>query len=147
MIMLKSNNGEGIMEMQKRRFERFDPAVPIFGYFELTHEVTGEFRNREEFLIKNISMGGFNLISNYPPIIGDPYQIFINYGKEKHEFRVKIVHSRILRFQSQPEGVFKPGVVYSTGCEIDYENLEQKNLVLEIIKNDCGYPPPADLEQ
>jgi hypothetical protein len=131
----------------KRKHDRFDPAIPIFGYFELTNEVTGEFRNREEFLIKNISVGGFNLISNYPPAIGNPYQIFIKYALEKHEFRVQIVHSRILRFQDQSESVLKPGVVYATGCEIVYESELQKNLVLEIIKNDCGYPPPAGLGQ
>ena len=134
------------MEVQ-RRFERFDPAVPIFGYFELTSEVTGEFRNREEFLIKNISVGGFNLISNYPPAIGNSYQIFVNYGLEKHEFKVTIVHSRILRFQEEQASVLRPGVVYSTGCEIAYESTLQKNLVLEIIKNDCGYPAPAVPEE
>ena len=126
-----------------RNFDRFNPTVPIFGYFELTNEVTGEFRNREEFLIKNISVGGFNLISNYPPAIGNLYQVFVNYGQEKREFKVKIVHSRILRFQDQPESVLKPGVVYATGCEINYENALQKTLVLEIIKNDCANPPPA----
>jgi len=130
------------MEIQ-RKHERFDPVVPIFGYFELTNEVTGEFRNREEFLLKNISLGGFNLISNYPPAIGIPYQIFVNYGREKHEFKVSIVHSRILRFQALPESILKPGVVYATGCEIVYESELQKTLVLEIIKNDCGYPAPA----
>jgi hypothetical protein len=129
-----------------RAFERFDPVIPIVGYFELTREVTGEFRNREEFLIKNISLGGFNLISNYPPAIGNPYQIFINYGAEKHEFQIKIVHSRILRFQEKPESVLRSGVVYSTGCEIAFDNEVQKNLVLEIIKNDCGDSPPADPE-
>lgn len=127
----------------RRKFERFDPTTPILGYFELTKVVTGEFRNREEFLIKNISVSGFNLISNYPPAIGDPYQVFINYGQEKHEFQIKVVHSRILRFQDLPESVLRPGVVYSSGCEITYENEVQKNLVLEIIKNDCGYPTPA----
>ena len=127
----------------KRKHNRFDPTVPIFGYFELTNEVTGEFRNREEFLIKNISLGGFNLISNYSPAIGNSYQIFVNYGQGKHEFMVKTINSRILRFQDHPESVFKTGVVYSTGCEITNENADQKNLVLEIIKNDCGYPPPA----
>jgi len=126
-----------------RKFERFDPTTPIFGYFELTREVTGEFRNREEFLIKNISLGGFNLISNYPPAIGNPYQIFINYGQEKHEFQIKVVHSRILRFQEKPESVLRSGVVYSSGCEIAYENEVQKSLVLEIIKNDCNAPPPG----
>ena len=40
----------------------------------MTNEVTGEFLNREEFVIKNISMGGINVMSNYPPIIGDSYR-------------------------------------------------------------------------
>jgi hypothetical protein len=133
------------MEMQ-RSYERFDPAITIYGYFELTNEVTGEFRNHEEFLLKNISLNGFNLISNYPPTIGEPYQIFIDYGHEKHEFRVKVVHSRILRFQGAAAGVLKPGIVYSTGCAIGYENAEQKKLVLEIIKNDCGDPALAGPE-
>jgi hypothetical protein len=128
----------------KRKFERFDPVTPIFGYFELTKEVTGEFRNREGFLIKNIALGGVNLISNYQPVIGDPYQIFVNYGQEIHEFNVKIIHSRILHFLDKPESVLKTGVVYSSGCEIVYKNEAQKNLVLLIIKNDCGYPPPAN---
>lgn len=128
---------------QKRKYERFDPAIQINGYFELNKEVRGEFRNREEFLIKNISLNGFNLISNYAPAIGNPYQIFINYGQQKHEFMVNILHSRILRFQDQPEGIFNPGVVYSTGCEIVSENDPQKNLIREIIKNDCSFPAPA----
>jgi hypothetical protein len=132
------------MQMQ-RSYERFDPAISIFGYFELTNVVTGEFRNREEFLIKNVSLNGFNLISNYPPTIGDPYQIFINYGRVKHEFMVKVIHSRILRFQGEPESVLRPGIVYSTGCEIGFENAAQKKLVLEIIKNDCGDPAQAAL--
>jgi hypothetical protein len=46
------------MMEDERKNERFDPAIPINGFFELTQVVTGEFRNREEFLMKNISLGG-----------------------------------------------------------------------------------------
>lgn len=127
---------------KERQHIRFDPAVQIVGYFELINEVTGEFQNHEAFIIKNISLGGFNLISNYPPAIENKYHIFIKYGNEKHEYKVKVIHSRILRFQDQPEGILKPGIVYSTGCVILDETELQKDLVLEIIKNDCGYPAP-----
>jgi hypothetical protein len=127
-------------KMEIRQNERFDPGAPIYGYFELIHEVTGEFLNREEFLIKNISMGGANLLSNYPPRIGDSYQVLVRYGGEKHALNVKIVHSRILRFQGRAEGIFRPGVVYSTGCQIAFENEFQKNLILGIIQNDCVVP-------
>ena len=127
---------------KERQNIRFDPAVQIVGYFELCNEVTGEFQNREEFIIKNISLGGFNLISNYPPVIENTLRIFINYDKQKNDFMIKVIHSRILRFQDQPDGVLKPGIVYSTGCVILDETETQKDLVLEIIKNDCGYPGP-----
>lgn len=130
--------------MIARNFERFDANAPIFGYFELTNEVTGEFLNREEFMIKNISMGGINLLSNYPPLIGNSYQILIRYGGEKHAFDIKIVHSRILRFQSQPQGIFRPGLVYGSGCQISFESDFQKNLILGIIQNDCGIPAVQD---
>jgi len=130
--------------MEIRQGGRFDPEAPIYGYFELTNEVSGEFLNREEFLIKNISMGGANLLSNYPPRIGDSYQVLIHYGGEKHPFMVKIVHSRIQRFQKQPKGVFRTGVVYSTGCQIFFDNDFQKNLILGIIRNDCGIPAISD---
>ncbi len=130
--------------METRISERFDPIAPISGYFELTNVVTGEFLNREEFVIKNISMSGISVLSNYPPIIGDSYSVLIRYGGDKHSFSVKIVHSRILRFQGLAEGIFRPGVVYATGCQISFQNDFQKNLILGIIQNDCGIPIFAD---
>lgn len=124
--------------MNIRTHERFDPEAPIFGYFELTGEVTGEFLNREEFLVKNLSMGGINVLSNYPPLIGNVYPVLIHYGGEKHAFTVNVVQSRIQRIQKLPEGVFRPGVVYSSGCQILFENDFQKNMVQGIILNECG---------
>lgn len=126
--------------MEARTFERFDPESPIFGHFELANEVTGEFLNREQFQIKDISMGGMNVMSNYPPLIGNSYTVLIHYGGEKHPFTVMIAHSRIVRFQARPEGVFKPGAVYSSGCRIQFAEEWQKKLVLGIIQNDCGIP-------
>jgi hypothetical protein len=125
----------------EREHERFNPDPPIFGYFELTGEVIGEFPNREEFQLKNISMGGLNLLSNYPPLINNVYPILIRYGGEKHPFRMTVVHSRIQRFQAKAEGIFRTGVVYSSGCRIDFENEFQKNLILGIIQNECGVNP------
>ena len=124
--------------MATRQHERFDPERPIYGYCELRNEVTGEFLNREEFQVKNISMGGVNLMSNYPPLINNTYPVLIRYGGEKHPFTVKIVHSRILRFQDRPEGIFRPGVVYATGCQFQFDDDFQKKLISAIIENECG---------
>jgi hypothetical protein len=129
--------------VNERDSERFDPVTPIFGYFELTNEVMGEFLNREEFLIKNVSPGGISIVSNYPPAIGNIYPVFIHYGGEKHAFSLRIVHSRILRFQIQPEGIFRVGVVYASGCQILFEDDSQMQLILGIIQNDCSIPTQA----
>jgi hypothetical protein len=130
--------------MSDRISERFDPDAPIFGHFELTHEVTGEFLNREMFLIKNISVGGFNLLSNYPPFIGNDYPVIVEYEGQRHSFSIRIIHSRVFRFLGRPEGIFRVGLVYACGCQIQFQNDAQKSLVLRIIQNDCGIPVAAE---
>jgi len=130
--------------MEIRQNGRFDPESLIYGYFELVNDVTGEFLNREEFLVKNISMSGVNFMSNYPPLINNSYQVLIHYGGEKHLFSVQIIHSRILRFQREPEGIFRSGVVYATGCQFLFENEFQKNLIAGIIRNECAVPLSHD---
>jgi hypothetical protein len=131
--------------MSDRISERFDPDAPILGHFELTNEVTGEFLNREVFLIKNISMGGFNLLSNYPPLIGNDYPIVVEYEGQRHAFAIRIIHSHVFSFLGRPEGIFREGLVYACGCQIHFENAAQKSLVLCIIQNDCGIPVVAGM--
>lgn len=125
-----------------RQFDRFDPAGDIIGYFELKNEVTGQFRNSEEFLIRNISSRGFNLLSNYSPNVGNMYQIFVDYGGRKEEFEIKIIHSRIFRYLNRLESVFRPGIVYALGCQILSETETQKSIVQDIIRNECQSPAP-----
>lgn len=126
----------------KRQFDRFDPVGDIIGYFELKSEVTGQFRNSEEFLVRNISSRGFNLLSNYSPNVGNVYQIFVDYGGKKVEFEIKIIHSRIFRYLNEQESILRSGVVYSHGCQILSETETQKILVQDIIRNECQSPAP-----
>ena len=130
----------------KRQFDRFDPVGDIIGYFELKNEVTGQFRNSEEFLIRNISTRGFNLLSNYSPNVGNIYQILVDYGGRKEEFEIKIIHSRIFRYLNQQESIFRSGVVYSHGCQILSETETQKNIVQDIIQNECQSPAAKPAE-
>jgi hypothetical protein len=130
--------------IKQRRHIRFDTISDVVGYFGSAKEVTGEFPNRGSFMVKNISLGGFNLISNFQPTVGDSYQVLINYNDAKYEFVVNIIFSNILRFQMEPAGILDPGVVFSVGCEIHYHNEAQKNLIMEMIKNNCGYPAPEN---
>lgn len=128
---------------ENRQHERFEPAIPIPGFYELNGEVLGEFRNREAFRVRNISLGGFNLVSNHAPAIGEPCPIVVHYGEASHEFDVRIVHSRILRFQAAAEGILRAGIVYATGCEILHGNEGQEALIQQIIRDDCRPPLEA----
>jgi hypothetical protein len=123
--------------IEQRKDERFDPITNIVGYFELKKEMTGQFQNFEEFIVKNISLSGYNLLANYSPGIGQNYNIFVNYGKKKYEFAIKVIYSRISHILETSQSVLRAGVVYSIGCEVFVDRALQKNLALTIIKNDC----------
>ncbi len=122
---------------ENRQHARYVPVTPIPGFYELSGEVLGEFRNREAFQVRNISLGGFSLVSNHAPVIGEPCPIVVHYGGARHEFDVRIVHSRILRFQAAAEGILRAGIVYATGCEILHGNRDQEALIRQIIRDDC----------
>ena len=124
---------------KERAHIRFDTVDEVSGYFGCINDLTGGFADNERFMVKNISLGGFNLISNYQPAIDNDYQIFINYQEKKFAFAVKVVYTRVFRFQTDLESILKPGIVFSIGCQIQFENDSQKNLLMDIIRNKCGY--------
>lgn len=125
---------------KEREHIRFNIVSAISGYFGCINDLTGGFPGNKEFIVKNISLGGFNLISNHQPAIGNDYQILINYLEKKFAFAVKIVYARVFRFQIDSESVLKPGIVFSIGCQTYVQNEVQKNLLMDIIRNKCGYP-------
>jgi hypothetical protein len=123
--------------IEQRRDERFDPITEIVGCFKLKKEMTGRFQNFEEFIIKNISLSGYNFLSNYSPNLGQNYNIFVDYGNKKYEFAIKIVHSRVSHILESSKSVLRAGVVYSIGCEVVVDRQFQNNLPLPKIKHDC----------
>jgi hypothetical protein len=125
---------------KKREHLRFDTVSEVSGHFGCINELTGGFPSNEGFIVKNISLGGFNLISNYQPAIDTDYQIFVNYQEKKFAFAVKVVYAQVFRFQTDADCVLKPGIVFSIGCQIHFNNEAQKNLLMDIIRNKCGYP-------
>jgi|GEM_PF-513326 len=133
---------------EKRLYNRFDPAIEISGFFELSTEVRGEFRNREEFIIKDISVGGFNLVSSFSPVINAEHSIVIHYRDNSHIFTIRIAFIHIQEFLVESKGILRSGPVFSIGCEIKYDNEQQREMVVDIIKNDCIFPktiePPEE---
>jgi len=128
---------------ERREHRRFDPAGEIVGYFHLKTELTGEFPDRHEFVIKDISLRGFHVQSNFSPLIGQTYPVYIKYPFQKNEFEIIIIHSHIARIEEQANGVLKPGPVFSIGCQIIYVSEAQKSLIQKIIDTECLSQDPA----
>ncbi|MBU4268718.1 MAG: hypothetical protein KJ808_07735 [Acidobacteria bacterium] len=131
---------------EKRHSLRFDTASYIAGKFEIEREVKGQFRNFQPFIIKNISIGGFNLLSNFSPAVGQCLQISIPYEKKNYNFEIMVVHSRIYKFTPKAGSVLKADIIYSLGCEVTKFNESQKILAMKIIEKDCKHPEPAPLD-
>jgi hypothetical protein len=71
-------------------------------------------------------------MSSYPPaIIGRRYSSITAAGAGSGSSFADLASDRA-------DGVLKAGIVYSTGCEIGYETESQKELVRDIIRNDCA---------
>ncbi len=129
-----------------RQAPRFDTTSDIVGRFEIEREVQGQFRNLEAFVIKNISVGGFCLLSNHAPTIGQVHQITIQYENKIYDFGIKVLHSSIHEFLSWGNDVMKAGIVYALGCKVVSGMETQEVLALKIIGNDCAKPQPANPE-
>jgi hypothetical protein len=123
--------------VERRKEPRFDPLFELVGSFFLKEEITGSFKNEGEFIVKNISLRGINIISNFSPQKGAHYSIFLEYGGRKQEFKIKVVHSNVAYMEPQKRSIIKPGMVYSSGCFFQNVKNTHTNLLLAIIKEQC----------
>jgi putative PIN family toxin of toxin-antitoxin system len=146
---LKIVTPEYYMEMvykEKRKHRRFNFKDDVLGYFQLKADIEGSFKNYEKFLLYNISLGGFNLLSNYSPEIGSKYLVQIEIEEKRVPFEVEIVHTQVSKMIESSETIFKPGTIYSIGCKIIFLNDEQKDNILFLIRNKCAYVEPKFLK-
>jgi hypothetical protein len=123
--------------VERRKEPRFDPLFELVGSFFLKDEITGSFKNEEKFIVKNISLRGINIISNFLPKKGTHYSIFLEYEGQKQEFEIKVIHSNIAYMEPQKRSIIKPGMVYSSGCFFQNVKNIHTNLLLVIIKEQC----------
>ena len=133
------------MEMlyrEKRKHRRYNFKEDVLGFFQLQDDVSGSFKNFEKFLVHNISLGGFNLLSNYSPDIGSTYPISVEKEKGKIQFDIQVVYTRIHKMTNQKEKIFNPGTIYSIGCKIGFLDEEQKEYIIFLIRNKCAYVEP-----
>ena len=146
---LKIVTPEYYMEMvykEKRKHRRFDFKDDVLGYFQLKSDIEGSFKNYEKFLLHNISLGGFNLLSNYTPEIGSKYIVQIEIEGKRVPFEVEVIHTQVFKMIESSETILNPGTIYSIGCKIVFLDDDQKDNILFLIRNKCAYVEPKFLK-
>jgi hypothetical protein len=104
--------------MEKRKSNRFNAL----------DEMKGKLYNVVNFLVKNISKEGLNLISNFQPIISSSYKIFLfnTTDGSQQDFEIEINRAQVESFNAKKYAALSPGLLYSIGAS--FSNLNEKQL-------------------
>lgn len=122
--------------MQERRKNgRFALPSDIIGNFLFKSNGKAHVRRDEKFIVKDIGFGGFNVVSNFSPEIGSVYVINIEKKKSRLKFEVQVIFSNIMKFMTDKESIFKPGILYSIGCKIKGMENFQRQCIKYLIQN------------
>lgn len=120
--------------MEKRKNNRFN----------VLNEMKGKLYNVLNFLVKNISKEGLNLISNFQPIIGSSHKIFLfnTTDGSQQDFEIEINRAQVESFDAQKYALLSPGLIYSIGASFNNLNEKQLEFLTRFLKNKS-----ANLEQ
>ena len=120
--------------MEKRKNNRFNAL----------NEMKGKLYNVVNFLVKNISKEGLNLISNFQPIIGSSYKIFLfnTTDGSQQDFEIEINRAQVESFNAKKYAALSPGLLYSIGASFNNLNEKQLEFLTRFLKNKS-----ANLEQ
>ena len=69
-------------------------------------------------LANNISMDGINIISNFQPLIGSVYKIYLTHGSpgRQKDFEIEITRVEVEAFNAQKYPALAPGLFFSIGA-------------------------------
>ena len=118
--------------MEKRKNNRFN----------VLNEMKGKLYNVLNFLVKNISKEGLNLISNFQPIIGSSHKIFLfnTTDGSQQDFEIEINRAQVESFDAQKYALLSPGLIYSIGASFNNLNEKQLEFLTRFLKNKSANP-------
>ncbi len=104
--------------MEKRRNKRISAL----------NEMKGKLYNVVNFLVENISQDGLNLVSNFQPVIGATYKIFLinTAGACQHDFEIEVNRAQVQQYNPEKYAALPPGLLYSIGAA--FRNQDEKRL-------------------
>jgi hypothetical protein len=118
--------------MEKRKSNRFNAL----------NEIKGKLFNVVNFLVKNISLEGINLISNFQPVIGSGYKIYLFNVKDgtQLDFEIEINRAQVESVNAQKYAALSPGLLYSIGASFKNPNEKQQQFLARFLKNKSANP-------
>lgn len=118
--------------MEKRRSKRINAL----------NEMKGKLYNLVNFLVQNISREGLNLISNFQPIIGYSYKIFLfnTTDGSQQDFEIEINRAQVESFNPQKYAALAPGLLYSIGASFINENEKRLEFLTRFMKKKSPNP-------
>ena len=118
--------------MEKRKSNRFNAL----------NEMNGKLYNVVNFLVKNISIEGLNLVSNFQPSIGSSYKIFLfnTADDSQQDFEIEINRAQVEPFDDIKYTALAPGLLFSFGAH--FNNLDEKQLefLTQFLKKKSAIP-------
>jgi len=112
--------------MEKRKNARFDVSL----------EMKGKLLNVVSFVANNISAEGINLVSNFQPIIGSTYKIYLMHSRDniQQDFEIEINRAEVAVFDSRKHASLPPGLLFSIGAKFRNISEKQKEILDSFIK-------------
>jgi hypothetical protein len=104
--------------MEKRRSERINAL----------NQMKGKLYNVVNFLVQNISQDGLNLVSNFQPVIGATYKMFLfnTSDNSQQDFEIVINRAQVESFNPDKFSALAPGLLYAIGA--GFINQDEKRL-------------------
>ncbi|MCX6555719.1 MAG: hypothetical protein NTZ12_12025 [Candidatus Aminicenantes bacterium] len=112
--------------MEKRKSARFD----------VSQDMQGKLLNVVGFVANNISGEGINLVSNFQPVIGSVYKIYLLHSRDnrQQEFDIEINRAEVAVFDSKKYAILPPGLLFSIGAKFRNPSEKQKEFLASFMK-------------
>jgi len=115
--------------VEKRKSKRLDLKAV---------NVRGKLYNVINFKVRDISLGGIKLLSNFHTEISTRYTIILFNDGEQQDFEIEILRVEVDSFSTQESSVFSPGIVYAISGQFIRLDEIQKKFLLEFMKKSGG---------
>jgi hypothetical protein len=114
--------------------------------FYLEDRLIGEFRNHDKFVVKDINFEGLKIVSNFAPIIGALYLLFLKDNQRVQEIEVQVLEAQLTEFTTDNGDIFPAGALFSIRGKIENLDDEQRKFIVRLLENHFSHLQPHPQE-